>query len=296
VGKLLGLDETKMAWALGIAGSHSAGLIEFVWEGAMTKRLHEGRATSNGIESALLAQMGFTGPTTVMEGQYGYLNAVSPTPHPERLTDKLGTVWLGDHRPFKPYACHSVSMALVHAIQVFKQTNAIDPKAIKRIALMTPAALGEFAHGEAEDRHQDTDADSIMGAQYSIPFMVAIAVCKDMVNDPIMTEETLKDPVIRQLAKKVETKAERKAEPGDKSIEVRLEMADGKQHAFLASGFPGTPDNPLDYKAVAEKFRRFTSRLLTERRADEIITVIADVDKVRDMAQIGALIRSASAD
>ena len=101
-GKLLGLDETRMAWALGIAGSHSAGLMEFVWEGAMTKRLHEGRAAANGLESALLAQLGFTGPTTVMEGELGYLKAVSPTPHPERLTEQLGTRWLGDHRPMLP--------------------------------------------------------------------------------------------------------------------------------------------------------------------------------------------------
>ncbi len=294
-GKLLGLDETKMTWALGIAGSHSAGLMEFVWEGAMTKRLHEGRAAANGLESALLAQMGFTGPTTVMEGQYGYLKAVSPTPHPERLTEQLGTVWRGDHRPIKAYACHAISQALVHAIQDFKRTNAIDPKAIERIVLLTPATRGDLAHGESENRHQDSEPDSIMGAQYSIPFMAAIALCKDLVNDPIMTEETLKDPVIRRLAKRVETKAERQAKPGDKTIEVRLEMADGKQHAFLATTFPGSPDNPLDYKGVAEKFRRFTSRLLTERRADEIINLIVDVDEVRDMAEIGALIRSASA-
>jgi 2-methylcitrate dehydratase PrpD len=292
VGKLLGLDETSMAWALGIAGSHSAGLIEFVWEGAMTKRLHEGRAAANGLESALLAQMGFTGPTTVLEGQYGYLNAVSPNPHPERLTEKLGTVWLGDHRPFKPYACHSISMALVHAIQVFKQTNAIDSSSIQRILLLAPATHGDLAHGEAEDRHQDTEPDSIMGAQYSIPFMVAIALCRDMVNDPIMTEETVKDPVIRRLAKRVETKAERQSKAGDKSIEVRLEMADGKQHVFLATTFPGSPETPLDYQGVAEKFRRFTSRLLTEKQANEIVNLIADVDKVGDMAQLGALMRS----
>ena len=48
VGKLFGLDDIKMTWALGIAGSHSAGLIEFVWEGAMTKRLHLGRAAATG--------------------------------------------------------------------------------------------------------------------------------------------------------------------------------------------------------------------------------------------------------
>lgn len=295
VGKLIGLDETKLAWALGVAGSHSAGLIEFVWEGAMTKRFHEGRGAANGLESALLAQMGFTGPTTVLEGQYGYLNAVTPTPHPERLTDQLGTLWRGDHRPIKAYACHMVMQSLIHAVQVFKRANALDPKAIQRIVLLTPAAQNELAHGEAEDRHQDAEPDSLVGAQYSTPFMVAIAVCRDLVNDPLINDETVKDPVIRQLAKRIETRAERQSEPGDKAVEVRLEMADGKQHAFLATTFPGAADSPLDYPGVAEKFRRYTARLLTERQAAEFIRLVADIEKVKDMAEIAALIRSGAA-
>ncbi len=298
VGKLIGLDETKMAWALGIAGSHSAGLIEFVQEGAMTKRLHEGRGASNGLESALLAQMGFTGPTTVLEGQYGYLKAVSPTPHPERLVDQLGTAWRADHRPIKPYACHAVSLALVHAIQCFKKTNAIDPKAIKRIAILTPASsahVGDLGHGETEDRHQDTEPDSIMGARYSIPFMVAIAFCRDLIKDPIMTDEAVHDPVIRQLAKRQETHASRQAAPGDKATEIKVEMTDGKEHSFLATTFPGAADSPLDYNGVAEKFRRFTSGRLNNKRADEIVKLVADIDKVKDMAEIAALIRPGSA-
>ena len=123
--------------------------------------------------------------------------------------------------------------------------------------------------------------------------MVAIALCRDLVNDPIMTEETLKDPVIRLLAKKVTTKAERQCKPGDLTIEIRLEMAGGKHHALLATTFPGSPETPLDYDGVAEKFRRFTSRLLPAARADAIVNLVARVDQVKDMAEIGALIRPA---
>ena len=105
----------------------------------------------------------------------------------------------------------------------------------------------------------------------------------------------MKDPVIRQLAKRIETRVGRQSKPGDPTVEVWLEMEDGKQHTFLATSFPGSREYPLDYKGVAEKFRRFTSRLLTEKRADEIINLILDVDKVKDMAEIGTLMGSASA-
>ena len=81
-GKALGLKVESLVNALGIAGSHGAGIMEFAREGAMTKRLHLGRAAQTGLESALLAQKGFTGPTTVLEGDRGFLNVYSPHPRP----------------------------------------------------------------------------------------------------------------------------------------------------------------------------------------------------------------------
>ncbi|MGH7845505.1 MAG: MmgE/PrpD family protein, partial [Candidatus Binatia bacterium] len=83
VGKLSGLDEIRLVNALGIAGSCSAGLLEFAWKGADTKRIHLGRASQLGLESALLAKNGFTGPATVLEGRYGYYNAFSRPPDME---------------------------------------------------------------------------------------------------------------------------------------------------------------------------------------------------------------------
>src|SRR5207248_1736076 len=135
VGKLLGLDERSLAWALGIAGSHACGLVEFVWEGAMTKRMHPGRAAQLGLESALLALKGFSGPTTVLEGRYGYLQAYSPRPRPEQLVAGLGREWLAADLVLKAYPCHITGQAVVHAIQQFKQGRGLDPRAIGRVAL-----------------------------------------------------------------------------------------------------------------------------------------------------------------
>ena len=71
-GKALGLDVHRLVNALGIAGSHGGGLMEFAQEGAMTKRIHVGRGAQMGLESALLAARGFTGPSTVLEGDRGF--------------------------------------------------------------------------------------------------------------------------------------------------------------------------------------------------------------------------------
>src|SRR5438094_515369 len=78
---------------LGIAGSSSAGLVEFAWSGGGTKRLHLGRARQLGLESALLAREGVRGPATVLEGRSGYFNAFSTPPRMERLLEGLGVDW-----------------------------------------------------------------------------------------------------------------------------------------------------------------------------------------------------------
>src|SRR6266567_6670723 len=77
VGRLYAFDEEHLTSALGIAGSSSAGLLEFAWSGGDTKRLHLGRASHLGLESALLAGHGVRGPATVLEGRSGYFNAFS---------------------------------------------------------------------------------------------------------------------------------------------------------------------------------------------------------------------------
>jgi hypothetical protein len=90
VGKLWGFDAAMLASALGLAGSCAAGLLEFAWRGDDTKRIHLGRASSMGLESALLARKGLHGPVTVIEGPYGYFNAFSEPTDIAKLTDGLG--------------------------------------------------------------------------------------------------------------------------------------------------------------------------------------------------------------
>ncbi len=106
VSKLLGLDEDTIVNALGIAGSSSAGLQEFAFEGADMKATHLGRAAQLGLESALLAAAGVLGPTTVFEGPYGYFNGFSLPTDPQRIVANLDVRSL--MAPWhKYYAVHS---------------------------------------------------------------------------------------------------------------------------------------------------------------------------------------------
>jgi 2-methylcitrate dehydratase PrpD len=81
---LLGLDAERSAAALGVACSQAAGLLEFVTDGAWTKRFHGGWASHAGIMAAKLPQYGITAPPTAIEGKFGYLHAYSGDPLPQR--------------------------------------------------------------------------------------------------------------------------------------------------------------------------------------------------------------------
>ncbi len=103
--KLLGLTAEQTLAAVGIAGSMAAGSMEFLADGAWTKRIHPGLAAQNGIHAALLAAEGFSGPLRILEGRDGFLHGYSRNPVPERLTDGLGESFEILHTAVKPHAC-----------------------------------------------------------------------------------------------------------------------------------------------------------------------------------------------
>lgn len=275
-GKLLDLDELHLAWALGIAGSCSAGLVEFVWEGAMTKRIHLGRASQLGLESALLAERGVTGPTTVLEGPYGYLHAFSPRPRPEALTDDLGARWLAEQLTIKAYPVHSTAQAIVHAIR----GNPVDPSSVRRVIIVTPR--------HPERRFLDPAPTTMLGAQYSLAYSVAVALCRDLSDPSTLSEDVLHDESIRKIAATVEVRSD--AEASSARVEIDL---GGEVRTFTADTFPGSPSDPLNFEAACDKLRRYARAASTPERVSQMIEHVRGLEHLPDMALLAALIASA---
>jgi 2-methylcitrate dehydratase PrpD len=278
VGKLLGLDGDQLASAFGVAGSHASGLIEFVFEGAMTKRLHPGRAAQLGLESALFARAGFRGPSTVLEGQHGYLQAYSPGPRPERLLADLGYSWLAADVTPKAYPCHSTHQAVVHAIQEFKRTQPIDAVSIQQVVVrVEPRA--------AETRFQEREPRTLLGAQYSLPFACAMALTRDIANPYAYDESALVDATILQLASRVEVQATSAPQ------QVILEL-NGQRYVLPATHYPGSVERPLDFVSAVDKLRRYSAPLLGEERVTHIVDLVRDIDCLDDVRPLAESITS----
>ena len=118
-GHLFGLSAEQMARAFGVAGSLCGGLMQFAAgsDGGMVKKLHLGRAAENGIVAARLAQAGFDGPTTVLEGRLGFLKAYCEQSDVAALTGGLGSDFETLRICFKRYPSHITAHTVVYAIE-----------------------------------------------------------------------------------------------------------------------------------------------------------------------------------
>lgn len=284
VGKLYGFDQDRLVAAMGIAGSHASGLLEFAWEGADTKRMHLGRASQMGLESALLARKGFVGPSTILEGRFGYYNAFSLEPNLDMLLDGLGSEWAIQPPSHKSYATHATHQAVVHAIQEFKQEHPLDPATITRVAIEGPSRI-------MEERHVVREVESVMGGQYSLPVATAVALTRDMSNPLVFNNEALTAPEVRKLAQQVEliSAAEVESDPGNVTSKVILEV-NGHTYTLPTGPYKGSGPNPFSWDEACEKFERYAGRVIGGNQVAALINAVGDLEKTADMADIAELI------
>lgn len=115
VGAALGLNARQIVNALGIGGSLAGGIIEYLAEGAWTKRMHAGWAAQSGIRAALLARGGFVGPRTVFEGVHGLFHGFAHTAKGDydALVADFGARWVTDTIAFKPYPCGTMAQPYI---------------------------------------------------------------------------------------------------------------------------------------------------------------------------------------
>jgi hypothetical protein len=149
---VLGLDTPAVATALGIAGSQASGSMEFLADGAWTKRLHPGWAACAGLHAAALARAGFKAPTSVLEGRFGFLHAYSDRGDAAPILARDGYELL--RTSVKPHACCRYMQGPIDAALALRAEHRIDPATVERIEVGMPAgfAIVRAGRGEATPR------------------------------------------------------------------------------------------------------------------------------------------------
>lgn len=272
--KLLGLTAEQMLAAVGIAGSMAAGSMEFLADGAWTKRMHPGLAAQNGIQAALLASEGFVAPRRIFEGRDGFLHAYSRRALPEVLTDALGESFEILQTAVKPHACCRYMQGPIDAILDVMSRHSINPDRIRKIEV---AVLDAGWGIVCEPRERKYHPESIVDAQFSMPFGAAVAVVCRAAGLDQFTPEQIRAPRIRQMMDKVALTKDIRLEknfPREWPARVVIELDTGESYENSVRYPKGDPENPLTWEEMASKFRSLAGAVLPPHRCQQIIAGI----------------------
>ena len=253
-GHLLGLGAGKMTNAIGIAGSLAGGLLEFAkGDGGTVKRLHLGRASEAGVLAASLADAGFAGPKTVLEGQFGFLRVFCTEFDEAELTKGLGRDFVTLSTVLKRYPVHATAHAAVRAVR--------DLQAGHRFAGGDVEGVTVTGTKRMIERHAIAEPADLMLAQYSIPFCVALALFREARNPESFDDSALNDPQIRTLTRRVKLVPEAGDGHGAMGSTVTVTLADGRRfEQHVESGL-------LEPGELPDKFTRLCRGALGENGA-----------------------------
>ncbi|KIX95942.1 uncharacterized protein Z520_08197 [Fonsecaea multimorphosa CBS 102226] len=277
VGRLMGWDADTIASAMGLAASSSGGLLAFVNTGAMTKRLHPARAGQLGAEAAFLAHAGVVGPANILENPLGFLHAFSPSPQPQLLTAGLGTDWTGEQMILKLAPVHARAQGFVYAINSYRASvnqtwNAED---ITNVTIFAgPAVLASS--------NWIPRPNSLVSAQYSVPFGIAAALTVDLrdplnMNDALVSNNTALS--IAASMQKVQITDNAQDLAGYMTFELN-----GQAINITADQYPGLPGSPGYAQAAKNKFVSVVQGLGVSAQGASVEKTIADVANMTDVA------------
>jgi len=251
----MGLDRRQTVDALGVAGSLSAGIIEYLAEGAWTKRLHAGWAAQAGVQAARLGQQGFLGPRTVFEGTHGLFKAFAHSSEGNYavLTEDFGRNWYMEGITFKPYATGTMNQPYIDcAVRLSK-------KGIK--AEDVTDVLCETAEGYVHRLWDPLEAKrrpaNEYAAKFSTPFNIAVAFMTGGAGLSAFTEATVRDERILALSSKVRYVVDpNNPYPKAYTGHIRMTLKDGSVVEERQPHIRGGAHEPLSREEIEDKFRR----------------------------------------
>jgi 2-methylcitrate dehydratase PrpD len=249
----LQFDEERFANALGTAGSLASGIIEYLADGSWTKRLHAGAAAGAGLRAALLAENGFVGPTTVLEGSHGFFKAFAPSREPDfaPVLDGLGERWIMEEIAFKPYACGTMTQPFVDcALDLAGQGIKADE--IDHLVCF----VGEgTVHRLWEPLALKQTPPNGYAAKFSTPFCVAVGFLDGAAGLEQFTDARVAEGDVRALAAKVRYEIDPNDEyPRNFTGRIRAQLKDGREIEVRKPHMRGGKSEPLSDGELLAKF------------------------------------------
>ena len=277
-GKALGLDEGRLACAIGIACAQAAGMREMA--GTMTKSFIHGRAAQNGLLAALLAAQGFTGAESALEGKHGFFAVMAQHCDLSQIVSGLGETFEITLNTYKPYACGVVAHPVIEACIRLHEAHGVRADDVESITLEV--------HPKALELAGIKTPPSGLKSKWSLYHSAAVALVDGAAGEHQYTDARVHDPAVAILRERVV------AQPNSQFAEVEARatcrLKDGRSLTQYIDKVIGSSERPMSDRDLEEKVAGLCEGILSPQRAR---TLIAACRALPTLAAAGSVARAA---
>jgi len=280
----MGLNKEQYISAFGIALSQSAGSMQFLTDGAWTKRSHVGQAAQNGLSCAIMAGEGFKGPSQAFEGQWGYLHSYASGGDVNKATTGLGEEFETLNLGVKPYPSCRYSHAAIDGLIELKKELKFSSDDLDDIDIgLSETALNIIGYPLTDKQHPK----SVVDGQFSMPFCAAVTVKSgglqwDDYKNHLNNKDTL------SLCNKIKVSPDEDAEkccPEYMSAKVKVVVKGEKYEKFVKIP-KGEPENFMEDVEFISKFKGLTEPYLSKQRVDQLTDLMLKIDQANNVNSI----------
>ncbi|MGN6549585.1 MAG: MmgE/PrpD family protein, partial [Pararhizobium sp.] len=273
-GRLLGLNERQMTFALGIAATQASGLREMF--GTMCKSFHPGRAAQNGAMAAFLAHAGFDSSERAIEAPRGFANVLSTKQDYAEILGGLGERWEAALNTYKPFACGIVIHPTIDGCRQLREELGKRIGAIRGVELATHPLVLELTG--------KTAPQTGLEGKFSVYHAAATALLRGDGSPSAFTDEAVRNPEIVALRQRVVARADPAI--AEDAVRITLLMEDGERIERHVAHAVGSLEHPLSDAAITEKFVRQSVPVIGEARSEALVAKGWAVESTGDVAEI----------
>ena len=273
-GKLLGLSEQQMTWALGLAAAQPVGLREMF--GTMTKSFHPGRAAQNGLTAAMLASKNFTSSNRGIEAPRGWANVVSTARKYSEITKGLGETYELAVNSYKPFPCGIVIHPAIDGALQLRKEHGLDAAAVKTVELKVHPLVLELTGAK-------TPQAGLEG-KFSVYHAVAAAIVRGVVGEREFSDAAVRDASIVALRGRVTAVVDRSI--AEDQVDIAITTTDGKRVSKRIEHAIGSAKNPMTDAQLEAKFRGLTDGILPAARAAKLLELCWNFAKLPRIAEL----------
>jgi 2-methylcitrate dehydratase PrpD len=273
-GKLLGLSEQQMLWALGLAATQPVGLQEMF--GSMTKSFHPGRAAQNGLTAALLASKNFTSSEQSLEAKYGWANVVSAAHNYDDITKRLGESFEISKNTYKPFACGVVMHPTIDGCIQLRNENKLSADEIDRIELRVHPLVMQLTSKKSPQTGLE--------GKFSIYHAASVALVEGSGGIEQFSDRAVRDRTIASLRDRVSTVVDSSLH--EDQVRIAVVTKNGRRLEKFVEHAVGSLDHPMSDKDLEAKFTGLANGVLPPERQRKLMDLCWSVE---GLAKAGAV-------